>query len=390
MASLAHKTTLDWKLLASSLLRPPGQGIPVFSAGRGAGDALLIRQFGLMRGAAVPAQVDLQKLWLDSICEERIRKARVVVLGVPLDTGAGIRRGAMEGPRGVREALLAEKDWGKWLASGEVLDLGDVLVNPHLLSDDMLSSAQREACQDAMYPGVDLQGRRGLPVSAHQQARVVLDRLFTLNPGIRPFVFGGDHSVAWPVSEVLAARYPGQLGILQSDAHTDLLSSRLGVRICFGTWSYHANELIGRGGRMVQLGIRQSGRDRAHWESTTEVRQYWASEILSRIAAGDARGDALIDELIAHYRACGVTKIYFSNDIDGTDAAWASSTGTPAEGGLTPEFLLRVIERLSSEFEWVGSDIMEVAPPIGDMESCRRTCELAARYTVASLRALLR
>jgi agmatinase len=241
-----------------------------------------------------------------------------------------------------------------------------------------------------MYASLGAEARAWLPVSALTQTHAVLERVLGINPLIKPFVFGGDHSVAWPVSQVLAERHPGDLGILQSDAHTDLLPNRLGVRVCFGTWSYHANELIGRGGKMVQLGIRQSGRDQAHWESSTGVKQYWASEILSRIAAGDSRGDGLIDELIAHYRARGVKKIYFSNDIDGTDSAWASSTGTPADGGLTPEFLLRLIERLSGEFEWVGSDIMEVAPPLGDAESGRRTCELAARYSVASLRALMR
>jgi agmatinase len=295
----------------------------------------------------------------------------------------------MEGPRGVRQALAQHAEWRQFLTSGQVLDLGDIYVNPHLLHDDMLSQAQIEACRDQMYSALPPEARALLPVSALSQLRVVLESALAVNPNLKPFVLGGDHSVAWPVSQVLAARYPKTLGILQSDAHTDLLPSRLGVQICFGTWSFHANELIGRGGKMVQLGIRQSGRDQAHWESTTEVKQYWGAEIASRLAANDPEGDTLIDELIHHYQERGVTHLYFSNDIDGTDSAWASSTGTPADGGLTPEFLLRVIERLSTQFTWVGSDIMEVAPPIGDAESCTRTCELAARYTVASLQALL-
>jgi len=387
---------LDWDLFAGAMLRPPGRGIPVFSAGKGAGDRMLSAQLGFVRGAALDSGADLAALWRESISEERMARSKVVVLGVPLDTGAGIRRGAMEGPHGVREALGLHPEWAGWLRSGQVLDLGDIFVNPHLLSDDMLSDSQLDRCRASMYPELSVEQRLGLPVSALSQARAVLERIFNINSGVRLFVLGGDHSVAWPVAQALASRYPGELGILQSDAHTDLLPSRLGVRICFGTWSFHANELIGRGGRLVQLGIRQSGRDRAHWESTTGVRQHWADEINSRLApaAGDPVGlrsvtDAFIDELIAHYRQCGVKKIYFSNDIDGTDAAWASSTGTPADGGLTPEFLLRVIERLGSEFDWVGSDIMEVAPPIGDADSRARTCELAARYSVASIRAML-
>jgi arginase family enzyme len=392
----SNASRLSWELFASALLRPPGRGIPVFSAGKGAGDRLLAVQMGFVQGATPDSSADPVALWRSSISEDRIARAEVVALGVPLDTGAGIRRGAMEGPRGVREALAARPEWAGWLRSGVVLDLGDIFVNPHLLADDMLSDPQLDRCRESMYPDLTVEQRLGFPVSALSQARAVLDRIFDINPSVRVFVLGGDHSVAWPVSQVLSARYPGDLGILQSDAHTDLLPSRLGVRICFGTWSFHANELIGRGGRMVQLGIRQSGRDRAHWESTTEVRQHWADEINGRLSAAGGNPvellrltDSFVDELIAHYRKCGVRKIYFSNDIDGTDALWASSTGTPADGGLTPEFLLRVIERLGAEFDWVGSDIMEVAPPIGDSASCARTCELAARYSVASIQVML-
>ena len=390
MNPMQRRPVFSWTLLSNALLRAPGHGIPVFSAGKGAGDLLLWKQLQMQQGRALDDGDDLQALWRASISEERLKRAKVVVLGVPLDTGAGIRRGAMEGPRGVRQALLVEEQWGKWLRSGEVLDLGDLFVNPHLLHDDMLSEDQKALCRREMYGALNEEQRAELPVAALSQLKLVLEFLLELHPNVRPFVLGGDHSVAWPISQALAAKFPGDLGILQSDAHTDLLASRLGVKICFGTWSYHANELLGRGGRMVQLGIRQSGRDRAHWESTTQVRQYWADEILSRIADGDPAGDQLIDELIEHYRARGVKKLYFSNDIDGTDSAWASSTGTPADGGLTPEFLLRVIERLGQEFEWVGSDIMEVAPPLGDHESCARTCELASRYTIASITALLR
>jgi agmatinase len=380
---------LTWSQFASALLRMPGHGIPVFSAGKDRSGTATAQQLGWATSRSLGQDSDLNAAWLDSIQESRIQKAKVVVLGVPLDTGAGIRRGAMEGPRGVREALACEPDWKHWLESGQVVDLGDIFVNPHLLHDDMLSASQMEACRDQMYSQVPPVQRALLPVSALSQLREVLEAALAVNPNLKLFVMGGDHSVAWPVAQVLAKKNPATLGILQSDAHTDLLSTRLGVKICFGTWSYHANELIGRGGRMVQLGIRQSGRDQAHWENTTQVKQYWAHEIIRRLAAGDAAGDSLIDELIAHFKARGIQHLYFSNDIDGTDSAWASSTGTPAEDGLTPDFLLRVIERLGEEFNWVGSDIMEVAPPIGDAASSERTCELAARYTVASLGALL-
>jgi agmatinase len=180
-----------------------------------------------------------------------------------------------------------------------VVDLGDVFCNPHLLEDGMLSEAQIRKCQDAMYPQALEILRRQLPVSPLSQVRALLEAFKREHPSARLFVIGGDHSVAWPVSQVLAAAYPGTLGIVQPDAHTDLLESRLGVDYCFGTWSFHANRLIGAKGRMVQIGTRQSGKPRAHWESTTGVRQYWPAELAGREA------EAVIDEIVRVVRFPG-------------------------------------------------------------------------------------
>src|SRR5207237_8748792 len=111
-----------------------------------------------------------------------------------------------------------------------------------------------------------------------------------------------------------------------------------GVKYCFGTWSYHANELLGRGGRLVQVGTRASRFDRKHWETTLGVRQFWAEECR-------ANPGAMLDAIVAHLKGAGVTSVYFSNDIDGTDEEFASATGTPEPGGLSPEFVLELTRR---------------------------------------------
>ena len=96
-------------------------------------------------------------------------------------------------------------DFKNWLASGQVLDLGDVYVNPHLLHDSMLSESQITASRAAMYPGYSSQaGEPGLPVSALSQMSAILRAVWKEHPDKKVFVMGGDHSCAWPVSEVLA------------------------------------------------------------------------------------------------------------------------------------------------------------------------------------------
>jgi hypothetical protein len=114
---------------------------------------------------------------------------------------------------------------------------------------------------------------------------------------------------------------------------------------------------LNRDGRLVQVGVRASGKDRAHWESTLGVRQVWADECRSR-------PQETLDAVIEHLRRVGATSVYFSNDIDGTDESYADATGTPEPWGLEPDWVLRLIRRLGSEIGLLGGDIMEVAPPL--------------------------
>jgi arginase family enzyme len=259
--------------------------------------------------------------------------------------------------------------------------VGDVAVIPHLLSDDMVSESQKQASRAALYPGLGA-AAADLPVSPLSIAERALERIFDLNPGVRLLVLGGDHSVAWPVVAVLARRRAARLGIVQPDAHTDLLPERLGVPICFATWAYHANQAIGREGRLVQVGIRASGRPREHWESTLGVRQFWANEVA-------ARGEAVIDDIVAHLHARQIRQLYFSNDIDATDSAFAPATGAPEPDGLTPTFVIHLIERLGREFDLVGADLVEVAPPVGAANDSQKTVAVGVGYLAASLQALL-
>lgn len=351
------------------LLRPPGLGIPIFSAG-----ATEAEQFS--------KKYSQGKSWSESWA--RLDRAKVVLIGVPMDTGAGIRRGAMYGPRALRETLLERGSFRELLVGDDVVDLGDIYVNPHLLHDVMLSDRQIRLCQDSMYSSATAEQRALWPVSPLSQLQYVLMKLLTDYPHLRPMVLGGDHSLGHAVSQALIDRHGSKkMGILQPDAHTDLLPSRLGVEFCFGTWSYHANESLGRGGRLVQIGIRQTGRDRGHWESELGVRQYWQGEWLGKSGAEVAR------DIVAHFQSIGVDKLYFSNDVDGTDVSFVSATGTPAAGGFSPSFLLDLIEEVSNHISFVGADCVEVAPSLAkDPHELESTLEVSADFIEASIRAL--
>lgn len=359
------------------LLRPAGGGVHLVSTGRAEQLALQRRLYG------VDDVADVDAAHLADLAA--IVDARVVILGVPSDVGAGFRRGANLGPQAVRSALLAgDTEWRTRQRARGVIDIGDVFVVPQLLSDDLLAPAAREAVQRALYPHEA--ARADLPVAPLSIAERALDLVFSLNPTVKLFVIGGDHSTAWPAVAALVRARTRRLGapalaIVQPDAHTDLLPERLGIPICFATWSYHANELIGRNQRLVQVGTRASRFPREHWESTLDVRQFWAAE---------CRRDpqAALTALVDHVAGLGLP-VYFSNDIDGTDDEFADATGTPEPAGLDPEFLVELIRRLGERVGLVGGDIMEVAPPLGP-DNGARTVALAARYTRETLDQLVR
>jgi len=358
------------------LLRPAGGGVYVVSTGLAEQQALQKTLYG----AATAGEVEAR--WRESLA--RIATARVVILGSPSDVGAGFLRGANMGPQGIRTTLLeAVPDWPERFARDGVVDIGDVFVVPQLLHDEMLSDDQKAATRAALYPSLSESEAAPLPLSPLSIAERALDLVFALNPNVAPVILGGDHSNAWPAVAALSRVRREPWGIVQIDAHTDLLEQRLGVRYCFATWSFHANDLIGRGGRLVQVGIRATRHDRGHWESSLGVRQFWADECRRNPSSA-------LDAIVAHVKSTGVRGVYFSNDIDGTDEAWADATGTPEPLGLEPDFVAELIARLGREVGLIGGDIMEVAPPIPRLAGGReRTLATAVRYFRQTIDALV-
>ena len=354
-------------------LRPAGGGIFTVSTGRAEQQALQRRLYD------APDADEVQRKWQAALAS--VGDARAAIIGIPSDTGAGLVRGAAFGPEGVRRALLAAcPDFAARAARAGIVDVGDVFAVPQLLEDDMLSEEQRRRTRAALY-GPSAAADAGLPVAPLSIAERAISELLARNARLGIFMLGGDHSVAWPVVAALARHVSEPWAIVHVDAHTDLLPERLGVRLCFATWAYHANELLGRGGRLVQVGVRASSRSKQHWESTLGVRQFWADEVR-------ARGDGVIDDVIAHLRGLGVARVYLSNDIDATDSATAPSTGAPEANGLAPAFVEALIARVAEAFPLLGGDVVEVAPSIGSAEDARRTTDVAAGYMLATLAAM--
>src|SRR3990167_2087468 len=187
-------------------LKPPGKGIYVVSAGP---------------TTTLPPKV--LSLWKKSFSQ--ISKAKVILIGVPSDCGAGYLRGANMGPLELRKVLYQNKTFLNYIQSKEVIDIGDVFVIPQLLYDKMLSSAQIRKHRKELYPSL----KEKLPVSPLSILSETTKIILALNPKAKIMALGGDHSISWPILEQYSKIHGKTFSILHFDAHTDLLKSRMGI-----------------------------------------------------------------------------------------------------------------------------------------------------------------
>ncbi len=267
------------------------------------------------------------------------------ILGIPSDTGGGIHRGANWGPLALRSELLDLKK--------TFTDIGDVRVIPHLLHDKYLNEETLKNCRKALY------GKNNkLPVSPLSIAEKSLADLYKSFPKARVLGFGGDHSTSYPLVKtwIESRKSKKKSALLHFDAHTDLLQSRLGIDICFGTWTYQVLDMFASRDHIIQIGIRSSGKDKKYWKETLGVEQIWAKEV-NKLGA-----DKIAKNIIAHYKKLGVEELYISFDIDALDEKYAAATGTPEKEGLLPSDCAAIIKKISSEIKVTGADLMEVAP----------------------------
>src|SRR3954466_3962272 len=187
----------DARAELAAMLRPSAGGLYVVSTGRAAQLEVQKHLYGTDDESQIQARF--------TAALDRIASARAIILGVPSDVGAGYRRGANLGPQAIRAALIAaDPDLRTYYDRAGIVDIGDVAVVPQLLHDSMLAPAQVEASRAALYKDAPPALASRLPVSPLSIEARVLDCVLTLNPKVVPIILGGDHSVAWPVSEMLA------------------------------------------------------------------------------------------------------------------------------------------------------------------------------------------
>lgn len=321
----------------TQLLTLPGNGVFTVNTAKERKDALLKSYYGTSKVES--AQKKWQKIF------EKLTTNKPWIIGIPSDNGGGIQRGANWGPLILRQELISEKK--------KFIDLGDVRVIPHLLHDKYLNTETIKTCQKALYGKINK-----LPVSPLSIAETALVELYKKHPSARILGFGGDHSTSYPLVKawIESRKDLRKAALLHFDAHTDLLDRRLGIDLCFGTWTYHVLDELASRDHVLQVGIRSSGKTKKYWKEKLGVEQLWAHEVIKWGA------EKTYKKIRDQYKKIGVEEIYVSFDIDALDEKYAAATGTPEKAGLSPVECVTIIRLLSQDFKITGADLMEVAP----------------------------
>ncbi len=333
-------------------LRPPGQGLYTVTTGSDLKNNLYDRVY------QTTEKDKIQSIWSNNL--QNRKNSDLLLLGIPSDCGGGIHRGANWGPLALREALVN----GNFSSYNKVLDIGDIPVIPHLLWDEYLDQDILKSCRDFLYENPSSK----YPVSPLSLSYELLNNLYK-EKSYKIISLGGDHSVSYPLVRSYLENNKKRTGVLHFDAHTDLLEKRMGVPLCFGSWTYHILHLLEEKDDLIQVGIRASAKNKEFWEERYGIKQIWSKEIL------ETKLENTISTIINHFKKKNIEEIYVTFDVDALDESIISATGTPEKNGLEVFQCVEILKSIANNFKITGADLVEVAPFVKHRRFENKICQ---------------
>jgi len=260
------------------------------------------------------------------------------LLGIPWDMGASLGRpGARYAPKKVRESL----NWFfQRVKADKIYD-----VEKNQLVD--LSGLKFEDLGDVELFYHDIK-------KTHRSIKEAAEKIITHNDTL--IAIGGDHSVSYPLIEALHDNISGNLGLIQFDAHLDLLdeNDRQG-RYSQSSEIYRALELERLAPEnLVQIGVRGFNYPEAYkLVNNNNITQFTPQDVQSK-------GPLEIARQALETAGKGTESIFLTFDIDAFDPAYAPGTGADEHNGLNPTQCFKILEVLAPEV--AALDLVEVNP----------------------------
>ena len=259
----------------------------------------------------------------------------VAILGAPVDMGVGMR-GAGTGPTALRSSL-------------GLLDGGGL---PHM----HVGVAWKRVLKAVDYGNAPID-RLSVERSMSPVRELVRE---IAEAGAIPVVIGGDHSLEYPDVAGVADVYGKEnIGVIHFDAHYDAAADGYSGHLMSHAQPVYRlieeGHVLGR--NYIQVGLRGywPGEDGFEWMRENSFRYHTMVEI-------ERDGWPSVMERILAEANDGPDYLYVSFDIDVLDPAYASGTGTPEPGGLTPREVFPLVRALCTENNLVGFELVELNP----------------------------
>jgi agmatinase len=293
-------------------------------------------------------------------------QSEIIIIPVPWEVTVSYGSGASKGPEAVLEAsfqvdLMHENYPDLW----KIGIFFDKIPN-NWVKDSKKYKELAQNIIEAQENGEDINKNKTLTKDLdiiniacrklHDEVRE--KTLEWIEKGKKVVLLGGDHSTPLGYYEALS-KVHSNFGILHIDAHMDF-------RIEYEQFSYsHASIMynalkIDQISQIVQVGIRDFCEEEVHVykKNKDRVTVFSNQKMQSNFFEGKnwkQQCDLIISKL--------PQKVCISFDIDGLEAWYCPTTGTPVPGGLSYDMATFLINQLAlSGKEIIGFDLVEVAP----------------------------
>ena len=250
--------------------------------------------------------------------------ADIVIASIPYELTTSYGQGTAEGPAACIEA------------SGQV-ELFDDLLDEELPAGKIIRTVEPWNGE-----GASLQEQlHGIGAYAAEQ----------YSSGAFPIFLGGEHGI---LPGILRG-CPQKVTLIQIDAHADLRDELDGEPYSHACAIARSLDEGAKG--VYQVGIRAYCKQEADYIRTDDrVKTWFAKDIFNPLSDGATWKDWL--EQISQIKG----PVHLTIDIDGLDATFVPTTGTPVPGGLTFWHVVQTIETAFKHCDVISADVNEIVP----------------------------
>jgi len=271
--------------------------------------------------------------------EESFGKSKFVIFGVPYDKTSSFRYGARLAPKEIRLASWNFESFDIFTG----VDFSEIPIHDYGDLD------------------VEEKGNKEMLDEVSKFSKKIIEN------GKIPIAIGGEHSISVGILENF-----DDVFVIFLDAHLDFRDEYENSKYNHACTLRRIVDKIGEN-NILALGVRSAERNELNEAKEQGLKIVTSKEIRSRGM------ESILQEMSENLRK---QRVYISLDFDVIDPSHAPGVSTPEPFGISPEDVVRIIERFSDRM--VGFDLVEVCPTY-DMGITSILAAKIIRITIAEI-----